>query len=227
MAAGDAAVIKRVTPPGEDRPGEGRMARWSRLKQEARSENDKPPAVAEAEKTAALVPAAPPDGAGDEKNDPLKDLPPIESLGKDSDYSMFMREGVPDDRRAEALQKLWTSDPTFREAFPFEMHMEDYHTTFRPIDALRDTIYKAGRGFLTPEDIVASSGDDAEKTAVAEKTEEETVADRTDATGPGDDAAGALPAPESSSEPLQLPDGQKGQAALAPEQAVNKSDRSD
>lgn len=221
-------MIKRVTPFGEDRPGESRMARWSRLKQEARSENDESPAVAEAEKTAALAPvAAPPDAADGEKNDPLKDLPPIESLGKDSDYSMFMREGVPDDRRAEALQKLWTSDPAFREAFPFEMHMEDYHATFRPIDALRDTIYKAGRGFLTPEDIVASSGEEAEKTAVAEKTEEETVVDRTDATGPGDDAAGALPAPESSSEPLQFPDGQKGQAALAPEQAVNKSDGSD
>lgn len=219
-------MIKRVTPPGEDRPGEGRMARWSRLKQEARSGHDKPPAVAEAEKTAALVPAAPPPGAaGGEKDDPLKDLPPIESLGKDSDYSMFMREGVPDDRRAEALRKLWTSDPAFQEAFPFEMHMEDYHATFTPIDALKDTIYKVGRGFLTSEDIAARSGE------AVEKTEEGVVTDRTDAAGSGDAAAGAVleiePSPESSPDPLQFPDGSEGQAAAAPEQPVDKSDGSD
>ena len=215
-------MIKRVTPFGEDRPGESRMARWSRLKQEERNEQDIPPAVAEAEKTAALAPTAPPPGAAEgEKDDPLKDLPPIESLGKDSDYSMFMREGVPDDRRAEALRKLWASDPAFREPFPFEMHMEDYHATFTPIDALKDTIYKVGRGFLTPEDIAAPSGEEAEK------TEEETVADRTDAAGSGNDAAGALPAPESSPEAVRFPDGPEEQMAAAPEQAVDKSDGSD
>lgn len=219
-------MIKRVTPSGEDRPGESRMARWSRLKQEARSEPEKPPAVAEAEKTAALAPAAPPpDAAGGEKDDPLKDLPSIESLDKDSDYSMFMREGVPDDRRAEALQKLWTSDPAFREAFPFEIHMEDHHATFTPIDALKDTIYKVGRGFLTPEELAAQSGE------VAEKTEKDIVVSRTEATGADDAVAGAVPeigaSPESSPETLQLPDGTKGQAALAPEQAVDKSGESD
>lgn len=219
-------MIKRVTPPGEDRPGESRMARWSRLKQEARSEPEKLPAVAEAEKTAALTAAAaPPDAAGGEKDDPLKDLPSIESLGKDSDYSMFMREGVPDDRRAEALRKLWTSDPAFQEAFPFEMHMEDYHATFTPIDALKDTIYRAGRGFLTPEDLAAQSGE------VAEKTKEEIAAERTDATGPDDAVAGAMPDPdiesslESSPETLRFPDEAEGQAALAPEPAVDKPDK--
>ncbi len=127
-------MIKRVAPPGDDLPGEGRLARWSRLKQESRTETEKPPAMADAEKTAALTPAQPSATESEKTDDPTKDLPPLESLTKDSDYSAFMREGVPDDMRAEALRKLWASDPAFREPFPFEMHMEDYHATFTPIE---------------------------------------------------------------------------------------------
>jgi hypothetical protein len=149
---------------GEGRlaPGEGRLERWSRLKREAVAEKTKkaePQQVPSEAKTAALTPAAPatPPEAGkteDQKKieDVTKDLPPIESLGKDSDYTLFMREGVPEEQRVAALRKLWRSDPAFTEQFPFEMHMEDYNATFTPINAATDTIFRAGLGYLFDDD---------------------------------------------------------------------------
>ena len=156
----------------EPRSGEGRLTRWSRLKREAVAEKTKKkaeprPAPPEA-KTAALTPAdpfvGPPTGgtatplkAGQteeqKKIDAVtKDLPPLESLGRDSDYTLFMREGVPEEMRTAALRKLWRSDPAFTEQFPFEMHMEDYNKTFTPINAATDTIFRAGLGYLFDDD---------------------------------------------------------------------------
>ena len=40
-----------------------------------------------------------------------EDLPDIESLDKDSDYTPFMQEGVPDELKNLALRALWRSDP--------------------------------------------------------------------------------------------------------------------
>ena len=149
---------------GEGRlaPGEGRLERWSRLKREAVAEKTKKaePGQAPPEaKTAALTPAAPatPPEAGKTEEqkkieDVTKDLPPLESLGKDSDYTLFMREGVPEETRTAALRKLWRSDPAFTEQFPFEIHMEDYNKTFTPINAATDTIYRAGLGYLFDDD---------------------------------------------------------------------------
>ena len=38
-------------------------------------------------------------------------LPSVGSLGADSDYTVFMREGVPEALRVQALRKLWRSHP--------------------------------------------------------------------------------------------------------------------
>jgi hypothetical protein len=158
-------MAKRDEPrSGEDRiaPGEGRLTRWSRLKREAVAEKKKaapPPPIPPGAKTAALAPAAPatpPEAGKTEEQKKIeevtKDLPPIESLGRDSDYTLFMRDGVPEDMRTAALRKLWRSDPAFTEKFAFEMHMEDYNETFTPINAATDTIYRAGLGYLFDDD---------------------------------------------------------------------------
>ena len=42
-------------------------------------------------------------------------LPPIESLGADSDYTVFLRKGVPEALRIAALRKAWASDPFIRD----------------------------------------------------------------------------------------------------------------
>jgi hypothetical protein len=42
-------------------------------------------------------------------------LPPLESLGPDSDYTVFLRKGVPEALRLAALRKAWMSDPFIRD----------------------------------------------------------------------------------------------------------------
>ena len=42
-------------------------------------------------------------------------LPPIESIGADTDISGFMRKGVPAALRTAALRRAWSADPTIRD----------------------------------------------------------------------------------------------------------------
>ena len=113
----------------------GFLKRWSRRK---RTE-DPPPAISPAERPPSSLPpqagegseAFPPprSGGGQEgvapqaklssesekqEIDPAT-LPPIESLGADSDYTIFLRQGVPEALRIAALRKAWASDPFIRD----------------------------------------------------------------------------------------------------------------
>lgn len=124
------------------------LGRWSRRKQAARS------GKAEAEEREPTVPApaaptaAPADKPADSK--PPLDLPPIDSLGKDSDYAPFLREGVPDDLRRQALSRLWASDPAFAAPDPLDL----YNLDFRPPAAAETvaTLFRVGRGMVDPEE---------------------------------------------------------------------------
>lgn len=42
-------------------------------------------------------------------------LPPIESLTAESDFSLFLKPGVPQALRTAALRKAWTADPLIRD----------------------------------------------------------------------------------------------------------------
>ncbi|WP_448207430.1 DUF3306 domain-containing protein [Azospirillum sp. sgz302134] len=82
------------------------LSRWSRLKREAREE---PPPEAPAEEPA--EPATNP--VAEEAPEPFDPatLPPVESLGADSDYTAFLAPEVPQELRLMALRKAWVSDP--------------------------------------------------------------------------------------------------------------------
>lgn len=86
---------------------EGFLARWSRLK-EARLATEAPPksAAAPEEEQPPADLSATESGALD-----LKSLPPIEALTAESDYTAFLREGVPEELQRLALRKAWTTDP--------------------------------------------------------------------------------------------------------------------
>jgi len=104
---------------------EGFLKRWSR-----RKAAEQPEAVAETadegsvENAEATVEGKP-DGKPEEPFD-LSKLPSIESLGKDSDYSMFMHKAVPDDLRLQALRRMWTTDPVLAAPDLLDMHAWDY-----------------------------------------------------------------------------------------------------
>ncbi len=80
------------------------LARWSRLKR-----REEEPALAEALPAEAL-PAEGVEPGGHEPVD-LESLPPVESLCADSDYTAFLRQGVPEPLQTLALRKAWATDP--------------------------------------------------------------------------------------------------------------------
>jgi hypothetical protein len=97
------------------------LSRWSRRKREAAKPATEQPAVPEAPPTpkeaAGQSPAKTPDtvtaSKGEEVFD-LSSLPPIESIGADTDIRPFLRAGVPAELTRAALRKAWLADPAIR-----------------------------------------------------------------------------------------------------------------
>jgi hypothetical protein len=80
------------------------LGRWSRLKQEERKEEQKPAPRAET---------------------PAPDLPPVDKLTPESDFTGFMHPKVGEAVRRVALKKLFT-DPHFNTPDPFEPFSGDW-----------------------------------------------------------------------------------------------------
>lgn len=115
-------------------PDESLLLRWSRRKQEARQQEAPRQQVAEPaapveEMPRAVEPASEPagqlqqtaavpdEGAGEpaapEVDEADLDLPDVETLTYESDFTTFLRDGVPERLKQAALRKLWLSDPVF------------------------------------------------------------------------------------------------------------------
>jgi hypothetical protein len=84
------------------------LERWSRRKTATRPNSDLP--SPETDATDAAVPME--TSEAPDEIDP-EDLPDIDSLDENSDFSAFMRNGVPEALRNRALRKLWQTDPAF------------------------------------------------------------------------------------------------------------------
>ena len=119
----------------------GFLARWSRLKQ---AERDK--ALRHDPAAPAPVPADSPDPPAD----PLEDLPALETLTKDSDFRAFMRPGVPEELRNQALRKLWGSDPVYANLDGLLEYGEDFAAPFRMAGVVA-TVYRVLDGTPEPE----------------------------------------------------------------------------
>jgi hypothetical protein len=129
---------------------EGFLARWSRLKArslrgeelpdpEAEADEDEVAQAAEAaddtpvEAEEAVAVSDPETAATDA--DALPELPSLDSLGADSDYSAFLREGVPADLRQKALRKLFHSPQ-----FNIRDGLDDYDWDLSKREPLGDII---------------------------------------------------------------------------------------
>jgi hypothetical protein len=90
------------------------LARWSRRKRGARSDNPAPEPAGPIE---AHDPAPPPGNAEDapEPAVDLSSLPPIESIDAATDITAFLREGIPQELSRAALRRAWTADPAIRD----------------------------------------------------------------------------------------------------------------
>ena len=90
------------------------LARWSRRKREARSDN---PAPEPAEPIEAHDPAPSPGAAQGPPNPAvdLSSLPPIESIDAATDITAFLRKGIPQELSRAALRRAWSADPAIRD----------------------------------------------------------------------------------------------------------------
>ncbi len=135
---------------GQARDGDANfLRRWSQRKlAAARPSATEPPPVTPAPTIAtppAAVPAGavaepavpsgsslPPDSTG-AAGDEAPPLPPIESLGFDSDYTRFLAPKVDEAVKRQALRKLF-NDPRFNVMDGLDVYIDDY-SKFEPIPA--------------------------------------------------------------------------------------------
>lgn len=114
-----------------DTEGEGLLSRWSRRKLEARERTPAESNLPEVEERADLPVAAAEVESVEEPVLTDEDMPPIDSLTEDSDYSMFMSSGVSDKLRNLALRKMFHV-PAFNIRDGLDEYDEDY-TFFEPL----------------------------------------------------------------------------------------------
>jgi Protein of unknown function (DUF3306) len=145
---------------------EGFLQRWSRRKAEARSPLQEREAAQDpiTERADAPESADPPAFATAREarardDDALVDLdllPDIDTLTFESDFTVFMRKGVPAELRKRALQRLWRSHPTLANLDGLLEYGEDYSKIGTAKQVVR-TAYQVGRGMLGRLDPQAAS----------------------------------------------------------------------
>lgn len=134
------------------------LSRWSERKAAVRRGEaptepaDKAPPVAEVPPTPqdahgnAVEPeqALPPEATA--ADDDMPALPSIDELNADSDYTVFLKEKVPEQLRRAALRKLWASDPVFGHLDGLNDYDEDFTLAATAIEAVQSA-WQAGRGY--------------------------------------------------------------------------------
>lgn len=142
--------------------------------------------------------AAPDEPAADDAvaADPTADLTPIDRLDESSDYTGFMRDGVPAELKKAALRRLWRSNPIIAHLDGLDDYDEDF-TAITAVVAGLDKMRQAGRRLTdgdrkgTPEDEVAAPPEaDAPPPEPAE-SESEAAADKPVAEADSGDENGA------------------------------------
>lgn len=76
----------------------------------------------------------------------------LDALDYSSDYTAFMREGVPEALRRRALRRLWQSDPVLANIDGLNDYDEDFTDAALVVKALQSA-YNVGRGYFTQEEI--------------------------------------------------------------------------
>lgn len=139
---------------GNPQDGEGFLTRWSRRKRES---HHAPEDVEEAVQTPAGAVAEPdgvlPEGQAGPSEDPelaanreAAEAVDLESLTYESDFTVFMKRGVPDALKNAALRKLWRSNPDLAVLDG----LNDYDTDFRTAETAMEgfqSAWKVGRGY--------------------------------------------------------------------------------
>lgn len=127
------------------------------------------------------------------------DLPDVEAMGADSDFTPFLKKGVSEQLQRKALRKLWLSDPVLANVDGLLDYGDDFTDAAMVIENMK-TVYTVGRGMVPkpvePEDEVEAEAEESlEDEITAEgttSTEDETEAgeDGSEGNGPEDPVPG-------------------------------------
>lgn len=132
---------------------ESRLSRWSRRKAETRAGRGGATPEMREENADQPVDAAKPGEPGHdapEQETLPPDLPDIDTLTAESDFTAFMKEGVPRALRRQALRKLWASDPVFNVIDGLEEYGEDYTDAASVIKGMKSA-WEVGKGYPKEE----------------------------------------------------------------------------
>lgn len=118
---------------------------WSRRKARVQEEEEADARVAEAEEAAARE--AELAEKSDEEILAELELPDPDTLEKGDDFSVFMKQAVPERIRRRALRKLWLSNPLLANLDQLVEYGEDYTDAATVVENL-STTYQVGKGML-------------------------------------------------------------------------------
>lgn len=160
-----------------DPQDEGFARRWSRLKQQARTEASPEAAPApdlpQAGDTTAPVQESSATQSGtdqrEEKPFDPADLPPIDSLTAESDYTLFMRKEVPEALRQQALRRLWATDPVLSAPDLYEMYNLDFNAVPTFPEGVK-SLYRVGQGMFDELETAAEEAAAKKKVQEASST---------------------------------------------------------
>lgn len=113
---------------------EGLLSRWSRRKLQTQEETVSEDEILAMEQSDTINAISVDESSVEQSEQPIltdEDMPPIESLSEDSDFSAFMSSGVSDKLRNMALRKMFHA-PVFNIRDGLDEYDEDY-TFFEPL----------------------------------------------------------------------------------------------
>jgi hypothetical protein len=140
---------------------DGFVSRWSQRKRQARvadpKDQDETPLQ---EPTGQGEPEPAPDSAAPDEA-AAADLPDPDTLNADSDFTVYLKDGVPEALRRRALRRLWRSNPLLANVDGLNDYDLDYTDKATVVAGLK-TLYQVGRGFVVDEDKDKDKDEDAE-----------------------------------------------------------------
>lgn len=156
---------------GAKKTEDGFLTRWSRRKLEgtAEPEPDAEEGVDTSSTEDETAPsAAAPEGERTEDAAPEFTEEDVEKLGPGADYSVFLKKGVAAHVQRLALRKLWLSNPVLANLDGLVDYGDDYRANALAQAGKVASSWKVGKGHLRDE----GDGDESEKAAVDEASEE-------------------------------------------------------
>lgn len=101
----------------------------------------------------------------------------IDALDYSSDYTRFLKDGVPEALKRRALRQLWRSDPILANVDGLNDYDGDFTDAAMVVDVLK-TVHKVGRGYLSDDetdvdddDLDVGDGEDGDSVASSETLE--------------------------------------------------------